>query len=110
MTARDIINQIVQSVGNIDDEILIKIYRRNSANIVEEVAYLPIDKIDSFDNICIEESKITFQPYESNSQYVNQFKKVNKLNIVFPKIFIRSYPATKHARKITPTSAFFGEL
>ena len=51
------------SVGDIDEEVYIKICRRDENGVVTHVSVNPISYIDAHNNLCIEESQIKFVKY-----------------------------------------------
>ena len=65
-TIRELLLRLLMGCGNIDEEIKIKIIKRDKDNVVTHVSYVPIGYIDVFDNICIEIRDIEnakFTPY-----------------------------------------------
>lgn len=60
---KDVIMNLVGACDSIDDTCCVKIVRRNKYDVVTEYALVPISYFDSYDNICIEESQITWQLY-----------------------------------------------
>lgn len=63
MTIRELTSYLLRSCGDIDDKINVKICRIDKDNCVTEIAICPIIRIDSYDNICIYEKDINWQPY-----------------------------------------------
>jgi hypothetical protein len=61
-TYRELINYLLATCGNIDDEIKIKVVRRDEDNIGREQAIVSISFIDAHDHICIEEAQIKWEP------------------------------------------------
>lgn len=62
-TARQLINNLLMSVGDIDEEVYIKICRRDENGVVTHVSVNPISYIDAHNNLCIEESQVKFVKY-----------------------------------------------
>lgn len=63
MTLRNLIIMLLEGEVSIDDQMLVKIFRRDSAGNVMSVAYLNVRRIDSANNICVEESEIVWRPF-----------------------------------------------
>jgi hypothetical protein len=61
-TYRELINYLLLSCGDIDDEIKVKVVRRDENNIWREQAVVPISFIDAYDHICIEEKQLKWEP------------------------------------------------
>jgi hypothetical protein len=62
-TIRNLITYLIQSCGDIDDPVGVKIVRRNEEGVVTHIALLPISYIDVHDSICVEESEINWVKY-----------------------------------------------
>lgn len=65
-TIRQLLARLLTGCGDIDEQIRIKIVKRDEDNVVTKVAYIPIGYIDVHDNICIELSDVEqakFTPY-----------------------------------------------
>ena len=62
-TIRELLIRLLMGCGDIDDNLMIKIVKRDGDNVVTEVAYVPISYVDSHDNICVEYRGIKFKPY-----------------------------------------------
>ena len=50
-------------VGDIDEEVYVKICRRDKDGVVTHTSINPISYIDAHNNICIEESQIKWSRY-----------------------------------------------
>ena len=60
---RELLIRLLMGCGDIDDNLMVKIVKRDGDNVVTEVAYVPISYIDSHDNICVECHDIKFETY-----------------------------------------------
>lgn len=60
---RELLIRLLMGCGDIDDNMGVKIVKRDKEGIVQEVAKLPISYVDSHDNICVEFGDIDFEPY-----------------------------------------------
>lgn len=62
-TIRDLINYLLNSCGDVDDPVNVKLVRRDENNVVTHYAILPISYIDMRDNICVEEKDIKWEAF-----------------------------------------------
>lgn len=62
-TIRQLINNLLMGVGDIDEEVYVKICRRDKDGVVTHTSINPISYIDAHNNICIEESQIKWSRY-----------------------------------------------
>lgn len=58
-----VVNLLLAGRGDIDEEVYIKICRRDKDGVVTHISVNQISYIDSHGNICIEESGITWDQY-----------------------------------------------
>lgn len=62
-TIRELLIRLLMGCGDVDDNVMVKIVKRDEDNVVTEVAYVPISYMDSYDNICVEYRDVKFETY-----------------------------------------------
>lgn len=62
-TLRNLVNVLLAGCGDIDEDVYVKICRRDKDGVVTHISVNQVSYIDSHGNICIEESGITWAQY-----------------------------------------------